>query len=281
MRKGNIKILAAVTAGTLLLSPSLAHAEDYEDPRSKTWTTSTVEKEPEKATVGGTAGENIKKAEHQEAMRWKVASVEKKQVEPMIYGKGVNKDDATITPVANVGPEEPSSNVDVPEGGIKTNLDIFAKEQNGRPYGWGGPTGKNTDADCTGYVGELAALAKGKDPWKRLFYTGNQYTALKQLGFKSGLGPKGSYNIAWYNDQGGPGGGHSAGTLPSLVKIESGGAHNSMAYGGPAVGADDPQFKGRAPCTDAGEASCSGSAHLPPEFFIEYNKKIKPDQITW
>ncbi|WP_353107836.1 hypothetical protein [Gordonia sp. (in: high G+C Gram-positive bacteria)] len=127
------------------------------------------------------------------------------------------------------------------------NLVNFAKGVEGKPYVWGGTNW----GDCSGAVSAVANFATGRDPFASRFATGSEKEELAKRGFKPGLGPQGSLNVGWFN--GGPYGGHTAATLPNGVNFEMGGGRGDGQYGGPAAGANDPQF------TD--------HAHLPPEHF--------------
>ncbi|ORL11654.1 tape measure protein [Prescottella equi] len=115
-----------------------------------------------------------------------------------------------------------------------------AKMRNGNPYTWG-------FEDCSGYVSAIAdaILNGGNGSWKWATgsFPGGQPWA-------PGLGE--GFSVGVWDDPGGPGGGHTAGTLTgvgpySTTNVESGGAHNYVAYGGPAVGADAPIFAGKSP----------------------------------
>lgn len=129
-------------------------------------------------------------------------------------------------------------------------LNAFPRENGleGDDYDWGGINW----GDCSGAMSALANFATGRDPFGSRFATGNMREALAERGFQPGLGPAGSFNLGWYN--GGPYGGHTAGTLPDGTNVEMGGARGNGQVGGGAAGADDPSF------TD--------HAHLPPEFFV-------------
>lgn len=135
------------------------------------------------------------------------------------------------------------------DGGLvsATKLQQFAQGVEGKPYVWGGVNW----GDCSGAVSALANYASGRAPFDSRFATAGEAAALKERGFLPGLGPAGSLNVGWYN--GGPGGGHTAATLPDGTHFEMGGARGDGQYGGKAAGADDAQF------TD--------HAHLPPEHF--------------
>src|SRR5699024_1605020 len=80
----------------------------------------------------------------------------------------------------------------------------------------------------------------GIAPFAARFATGNQREALSALGFTMGRGPAGSLRIGWMN--GGPAGGHTAGTLPNGVNVEMGGYPSQGHYGGNAIAWNDPSF---------------------------------------
>lgn len=124
----------------------------------------------------------------------------------------------------------------------------FASNLEGQPYVWGGVNW----GDCSGAMSALANFATGNDAFGSRFATGNQAEALANLGAQPGIGPPGSLSFGWFN--GGPYGGHTAGTLPDGTNVEMGGARGDGQFGGQAAGADDPMF------TD--------HAHFPPEFFL-------------
>lgn len=138
-------------------------------------------------------------------------------------------------------------------GGVVGAGDLveFAKDLEGKPYDWGGVNW----GDCSGAMSALANYATGRDPFGSRFATGNQESELAARGFVPGLGPEGSFNLGWFN--GGPYGGHTAGTLPDGTHVEMGGGRGDGQFGGMAAGADDPMF------TD--------HAHLPPEAFLGGN----------
>ncbi|ORL15413.1 hypothetical protein A6I85_05925 [Prescottella equi] len=115
-----------------------------------------------------------------------------------------------------------------------------AKMRNGNPYTWG-------FEDCSGYMSAIAdAILNGGDgkwSWATGSFPGGQP-------WVPGLGE--GFSVGVHDNPGGPGGGHTAGTLSavgpySAVNVESGGAHGYVAYGGPAAGADDPQWDGVSP----------------------------------
>lgn len=121
----------------------------------------------------------------------------------------------------------------------------------GVDYVWGGwDNGWLTD--CSGAQSILANIAVGLDPMGGgRTATGGEDSFLAARGFLPGIGPTGSLNIGWFN--GGPYGGHTAGTLPDGTNVEMGGARGNGQFGGNAAGAGNSEF------TD--------HRHLPPEFF--------------
>ena len=106
----------------------------------------------------------------------------------------------------------------------------------GAPYDWAGINW----GDCSAAMSAIARFAVGLAPMAARFATGNQREALSALGFTMGRGPAGSLRIGWYN--GGPGGGHTAGTLPNGVNVEMGGSPSQGHYGGNAVAWNHPSF---------------------------------------
>lgn len=107
---------------------------------------------------------------------------------------------------------------------------------NGRPYDYGGvgPQGW----DCSGFMSSIYAVLTGRDPNKRYFTTESDFAA---LGFEPGLAD-GAFNIGIRRGGGGRNS-HMAGTMPDGTNVESGGSHNSTAFGGPAAGAADFPLK--------------------------------------
>ena len=128
-------------------------------------------------------------------------------------------------------------------GGIRADdLDRLAMGQSdgappltGNPYNWGGVRW----GDCSSAMSAFARKAAGLDVFGGRFATGSMASALQQMGAVMGRGSSGDLRFGWYN--GGEGGGHTAGTLPSGKNVEMGGGYGGGMYGG-SVGADDPQF---------------------------------------
>lgn len=115
-----------------------------------------------------------------------------------------------------------------------------AKMRDGNPYTWG-------FEDCSGYMSMIAdAIINGGDgvrKWATGSFPGGQP-------WDPGLSE--GFSVGVHDNPGGPGGGHTAGTLTGVdnygtVNVESGGSHGRVAYGGPAAGADDPQWDGVSP----------------------------------
>ncbi|MDL9944282.1 tape measure protein [Gordonia sp. ABSL11-1] len=129
------------------------------------------------------------------------------------------------------------------DGGIVTGDQLRALAEGkgasrplrGAPYVSGGINW----GDCSGAMSPFARLAAGLDPFGGRFATANEGDYLTKLGATLGRGAAGTLRFGWYN--GGPGGGHTAGTLPDGTNIEMGGQNGGGMVGG-SVGADDPQF---------------------------------------
>ncbi|CAM3535989.1 hypothetical protein TSOC111612_01330 [Tsukamurella ocularis] len=130
------------------------------------------------------------------------------------------------------------------EGGLRTAAAIndFPRSGGleGSPYKWGGVNW----GDCSGAMSAIANFAVGLAPFASRFATASEGAELAKRGFKTGRGPAGSLRFGWVN--GGPGGGHTAGTLPDGTNVEMGGARGNGQVGGKAAGADDPQFSNQA-----------------------------------
>ncbi|OFU54841.1 hypothetical protein HMPREF3120_05315 [Corynebacterium sp. HMSC11D10] len=103
------------------------------------------------------------------------------------------------------------------------------------PYVFGG----SNWGDCSGTVSAGAGLAVGMNPFPRKFYTGDEAAWLSSHGFLRGRGGAGDFRIGFKN--GGPGGGHTAATLPNGVNIEMGG-YPSEGHYNTGAGAWDKYF---------------------------------------
>lgn len=106
----------------------------------------------------------------------------------------------------------------------------------GAPYVFGG----SNWGDCSGTASAFAALASGMNPFPRKFATMDEAAWLSSHGFQRGRGKKGDLRIGFKN--GGPGGGHTASTLPDGTNVEMGGGRGNGQIGGPAAGAWDSYF---------------------------------------
>lgn len=116
-------------------------------------------------------------------------------------------------------------------GGAIDNAVRVGQSMNGKRYVWGGNGPGGTD--CSGFVAYITrALNMDPNPYQRIGTT----ASFPWGGFTPG---RGDWTV------GNNPGSHMAGTLNvggRGINIESGGAHNTSAFGGPAVGSDDPQF---------------------------------------
>ncbi|WP_405490487.1 hypothetical protein [Nocardia sp. NBC_00511] len=121
-----------------------------------------------------------------------------------------------------------------------SDLISYAQSRDGNPYTPGGAE------DCSGYQSELANVSVGREPNSGRFSTANEGEYLSALGFKTGVGNSSTFRIGWVNDASMAAGGHTAGTLPNSVNVESGGATSKVMYGGQAIGASDNLFNQRA-----------------------------------
>lgn len=124
-------------------------------------------------------------------------------------------------------------------GGITVDeLKAMASGAEGQTYNWGGPAGPNSD--CSGVQSWIANMVSGGTG---RFATAGESGALAARGFQMGDPPPGiaAYWIGWKN--GGPGGGHTAGTIVDPeggnVNVEMGGKRGNGQFGGGAAGASD------------------------------------------
>lgn len=121
----------------------------------------------------------------------------------------------------------------------------FAKAQDGKPYEWAGPSGFGSSFDCSGFLLSIAAEILGRNPWQRYGYTGSFNPASGgPFGIKPGLGAGLSFGV--FDNPGGDGGGHMAGTLSGVeglpdINVESSGGEG-VRYGRGARGATNPMF---------------------------------------
>lgn len=153
----------------------------------------------------------------------------------------------------------PTSRQFMADGGVSANdVLAFAKGENvggkqaprsleGAPYIWGGGLLANW-GDCSGAMSGLAAFIAGISLAGRKFATGNEGQVLASMGAKPGLGSGARMAFGWFN--GGPYGGHTAGTLyfpdGNSINLEMGGGRGNGQIGGAAAGAGASQFTDRA-----------------------------------
>lgn len=110
----------------------------------------------------------------------------------------------------------------------------FAKSMDGLPYTWG-------NNDCSGYMSKIADKilgGAGNRKWATSSFPGGQP-------WLPGLGA--GMSVGVHDDPGGPGGGHTSGTLSAApgygaANVESGGAHGNVMYGKSAAGADASEW---------------------------------------
>lgn len=116
-------------------------------------------------------------------------------------------------------------------------LKEFASGISGGGYVRGGPPGLS-GTDCSGAQADIANFITGGSG---RFSTATEAQALLSRGFQTGDPPAGvsAYWVGWKN--GGPGGGHTAGTivdpLGGNVNVEMGGSSGGGSFGGGAAGA--------------------------------------------
>lgn len=121
----------------------------------------------------------------------------------------------------------------------------FAQSQAGKPYQWAGPRFVDDSFDCTGFMASIAAAILGQNVWQRYFYTGSFRGGQPgPMGFQPGLGA--GFSIGIFDDPGGAGGGHAAGSLTGVeglpdINVESSGGAG-VQYGGGAAGASNSMF---------------------------------------
>ncbi|MGB3602710.1 MAG: tape measure protein [Gordonia sp. (in: high G+C Gram-positive bacteria)] len=108
----------------------------------------------------------------------------------------------------------------------------------GAPYNWGGVNW----GDCSGAMSAFTRAAVGLSPFGGRWSTGSAAGDLAAMGYQQGDWQPGTMGVGFMN--GGPGGGHTAGTLPDGTNVEMGGSYGGGMVGG-SVGANDPQFTDR------------------------------------
>ena len=123
-------------------------------------------------------------------------------------------------------------------------------------YTWAGGLLGNW-GDCSGSMSGIAAFIAGWPLAGRKFATGNQGQVLGSMGAKPGLGTGARMAFGWFN--GGPYGGHTAGTLffgnGDRINLEMGGSRGDGQIGGRAAGADHSSFTDHAYLPLSGDLS--------------------------
>lgn len=124
----------------------------------------------------------------------------------------------------------------------------WAASRHGRPYVFGGSADGGGGTDCSGFMSGIADVIQGGNgarKWATGAFNGggNKQMDSGPQGFVRGLGKYFSIGVS----NGGPGGGHTAGTLGAVgnytaTNVESGGSPSMVKYGVGAVGADNSQF---------------------------------------
>jgi hypothetical protein len=124
-------------------------------------------------------------------------------------------------------------------GGLNDVKALLSAESGRTPYAFGGYSPRGID--CSGLVAEAVEIylglpMSGGHPMS----TGNEGSWLAAHGFKQGTGGEGTFRVGFYN--GGPGGGHTALTLPDGTNAEAGGSGGGVRLGGGAAGANSGEF---------------------------------------
>ncbi|WP_306592882.1 tape measure protein [Corynebacterium striatum] len=128
--------------------------------------------------------------------------------------------------------------------GKNVNGQQASRSLEGAPYVWGGVNW----GDCSGAMSALARFATGASAFAGRFATGSEAAETAALGFKNGLGSGARLALGWFN--GGPWGGHTAGTIydesGNATNVEMGGGRGNGQIGGGAAGAANSQFTNHA-----------------------------------
>lgn len=131
--------------------------------------------------------------------------------------------------------------------GQRVNGQQAPRSLEGIPYVWGGGLLANW-GDCSGAMSGLAALAAGVSVVGRKFATGSEGQWLGANGFTRGTSSgRNAFEIGYFN--GGPYGGHTAGTIFDengvATNVEMGGGRGNGQIGGRAAGSRHSQFTDR------------------------------------
>lgn len=154
----------------------------------------------------------------------------------------------------------------------------------GYPYTWGGGLLSNW-GDCSGAMSGLAAFSVGMPLEGRKFATGNEGSVLASMGAQPGLGSGPRIAFGWFN--GGPYGGHTAGTIydadGNRTNVEMGGGRGNGQIGGAAAGADNPQFTDHAyiPLTGSGGNVTDGDVTSTSTDGVTFTQNGKSRKVDW
>lgn len=122
----------------------------------------------------------------------------------------------------------------------------WARSRNGRPYVWGGSANGSGGTDCSGFMSGIADVVIRNGGGARQWATGS-FPGPQAGAWGNGLSAGFSVGIV----NGGPWGGHTAGTIGGVkgmpaVNVEAGGSNSRVKFGtSDAAGANDPQFATR------------------------------------
>lgn len=118
--------------------------------------------------------------------------------------------------------------------GQAVNGQQAARSLEGATYDWGGVNW----GDCSGAMSALARFSVGLNAFGGRFATMNEAEALAGMGAKTGSGSGARIAFGWFN--GGPWGGHTAGTIYTAdghgINVEMGGNRGNGQIGGGAAG---------------------------------------------
>lgn len=163
-------------------------------------------------------------------------------------------------------------------GKVLEGQDFARKTFTGQKYVYGG-VGPN-GFDCSGAQSVMWNFLTGQNPlFARAFDTEVDFS---RYGFKPGL--NGAYTIGVHNGGGGALS-HMAGTLGG-INLESGGAHNSSIFGGPAAGSDNPQFEKQYTLEEIGGKFSSGGmggamTSIREQVEKAFKETMDPIKGTW